>query len=219
MIITALGVVTDAYKRCNRLAPGETLSDDDYSYGFERLNMLVDYMSATRPFLYQKLLTTAAQTGNITLGIGAWAAIPAGTEILGITVEGRPLSLLTMAQYNAITDKTTIGDPQVYVPDGLSTITFYPIPSGQVVSVETARGVLSFADATTQYTVPPGYQNALGAGVAVAIAPNVLGKIPPELVRAKVEGMTAIYTADPAILDSSTYTNARSVGNILNGWQ
>ena len=76
----AIDIITDAYERCNRLSPGETLSADDAAFGLRRLNLLIDELSAQPLFLFKDTLTSAAQTGNITLGVGAWAAIAAGME-------------------------------------------------------------------------------------------------------------------------------------------
>ena len=69
----ALAIIIDAYERCNRLSPGETLGADDAAFGFRRLNLLVDEMSASNTFLFKSVLTSAAQAGAITLGAGARA--------------------------------------------------------------------------------------------------------------------------------------------------
>ena len=97
----AIDIITDAYQRLNKLSPGETLNADDADRGFMRLNIVADELSAEAPFLYQQILTSAAQTGHITLGVGAWTAIPPGTEILGVTVSTLPISRLTMRQFHA----------------------------------------------------------------------------------------------------------------------
>lgn len=49
----ALDIIIDAYERCNRLSPGETLSADDAAFGLRRLNLLVDELSAHPLFLFK----------------------------------------------------------------------------------------------------------------------------------------------------------------------
>lgn len=96
----ALDIIIDAYERCNRLSPGETLSADDAAFGLRRLNLLVDELSAHPLFLFKDTLTSVAQTGNITLGAGAWSAIAAGTEIIGAACDSLPMLPITVQQYN-----------------------------------------------------------------------------------------------------------------------
>lgn len=218
MTITALSVIQDAYERCNRLSPGEALSADDAAFGLRRLNALVDELSARSQFLYKNVQTSAAQTGNITLGAGSWAAINPGDEIISVAADNFPLRPITMQQYNELYVPTTTGTPNVWAQDGLSTVYLYPSPTGQSIRILTRTGVASFADQTTAYTVPAGYSSALGAALAVRIAPTLLGKLPPELVRAEKAAMGAIDGYQPAILDVTSYSRPRrSVGRIFNG--
>lgn len=216
--MNALEVITDAYSWLNRLSPGETLNADDAARGFTRLNLLVDKLSAKNAFLYQSVQTSSAQTGNITLGTGAWASIPAGTLIDAVSSNGAPVSPISMAQYQAIFDTTTTGSPMVYAQDGLANVFFVPVPNGQTLKVLARFGVSEFADQTTQYTVPQGYKAMLGIALAVSLAPAVLGKIPPELLREQKSAMDAIGNYIPAIVDAVGYCNSKPVGNILSGF-
>lgn len=214
----ALDVITDAYERLNKLSPGETLNADDSARGLRRLNLLVDEWSAKRQFLYKSVLTSAAQTGNITLAAGSWATIPAGTEILGVTVDEEPISKLTMLQYSGLYDPTETGSPVAWAYDGMTNIYLYPVASGQTVQLLTAVTATTFADLTTTYTVPPGYENALGASLAVRLAPSTIGRVTPELLRAEKAALMGIMGWEPAIVDYGSYQESAPSGNILNGW-
>ncbi len=214
----AVNIITDAFERLNRLSAGETLNADDAAKGLRRLNLLVDEWSAKRQFLYKSVLTSAAQTGNITLAAGSWATIPVGTEILGVTVEEEPIANLTMLQYSGLYDPTETGEPVAWAYDGLSTIYLYPVATGQTVQLLTAVTATAFADLTTNYTAPPGYENGLGASLAVRLAPSVLGKLPPELVRAERAALMGIMGWEPAVVDYVSYQKSAPSGNILNGW-
>lgn len=215
----ALDVIQSAYERCNRLSPGETLSADDAAFGLRRLNEIVDELSAKGQFLYRDVLTSAAQTGHITLGSAPWTAIEPGAEIISATVDGLPMSSPTMTQYSEIPTPTDTGSPYCYAHDGFATVYLYPVATGQTITLHTRVGVAEFADQTTSYTVPPGYQAALGAALAVAIAPNILGRLPPELVATKQRLMAAISRYSPAIVDVHSYTcPTRAAGRILTGY-
>ena len=214
----AIDVIQDAYERLNRLSPGETLSADDAAFGFRRLNLLVDGLSAKQQFLFRSVLTSAAQSGNITLAAGSWASIPAGTEIVQVTVDGVVLSPLTMQQYAGLYTPTQTGTPLVWAFDGLATVYLNPVPTGQTVQLMTRTGVATFADQTTNYTSTPGYLDYLGAALAVRLAPTVLGKLPLELVRAEKAAMTGMAGFVPAVVNTRDFQTGRSTGNVLNGW-
>jgi len=217
-MFTALDVIVDAFERCNRLSPGETLDADDSARGFRRLNLLVDEMGAKAGMLFRELLTSAAQTGHITLGAGAWAAIPAGDQIVSAAVDGVPMEPLTMAQYNGLRDQAATGITRFYIPDGLATVFLYPVPTGQTIRLQTRAGVQAFADLnTTTYTAPPGVQSALGAALAVRIAPTVLGGVPDHLLRSEARCMAAIDKPEPAVVDARTFRTGGAPFNILTG--
>lgn len=58
----ALDIIIDAYERCNRLSPGETLSADDAAFGFRRLGLLVDeFWSTIRDIMERDRLIESQQ--------------------------------------------------------------------------------------------------------------------------------------------------------------
>lgn len=216
MTVTALSIIQDAYERLNRLSPGEPLSADDAAFGLRRLNLLADELSAKNEFLSSDVITSAAQTGNLTLGAGSWAAIAPGAIIIGIATDNGPLSPITMQQYNSLYRPLSNGEPDVYAHDGLSTVFFSPVPTGQTLRLQTRVGVSQFADQTTAYTVPPGYKAFLGAALAVRCAVTLLGRIPPELMMAERRCADGIGSYKPAIMDVDNFNLPSHSGNILN---
>lgn len=215
---TAVEIVTDAMGWLNKLYPGETLNADDLATGFSRLNSIVDQMSAQKPFLYKTVITSAAQTGHITLAAGSWAAIPAGARILSVNVDGHPITPVTGRQYAEIYDATSTGSPDLWHHDGMSTIYLYPVANGQTVEVLTETGVATFADTTTSYTMPPGYKAALGLSLAVSLAPTLNPGLLKFLLLEKKAAMGAITSYKPEPMDFYSYSGQRSPGNVLNGW-
>jgi hypothetical protein len=210
-VTTAISIINDAYGRCNRLSPGETLGPDEAAFAFARLNILIDELGAEQEFLFRDVLTSVVQTGNITLGTGSWAAVASGAEIISATADNLPLAPITMQQYNELYAPTQTGIPNVWAQDGLSTVFLYPVPTGQTIKLQTRVGVSAFADQTTDYTMPPGYKSALGAMLAVKLAPTVLGQVPAELIRAEMRAMNSIKKYDPAVIDVYSYGQPQTV--------
>lgn len=216
--VNALSIIVDAYERCNRLSPGETLSADDAAYGLRRLNLLVDDLSAQNLFLFRDVITSAAQSGHISLGSGFWAGVDQGDDIVSASADDLPMAPITMQQYNESSSLAETGAPRVYAHDGMSTVYLYPVPTGQTIRLQTRKGVASFADQTTLYALPAGYRSALGAGLAVKVAPALLGTVPAALAREETRAMAAIANYAPAVVDVYSFTcPRRAAGDIFRG--
>ena len=207
--MNALEIINDAYEKCNRLTPGEPLSADDAAFALRKLNLLVDELSAQNTFLFRDQLTSNAQSGNITLGTGAWAAIDAGSEIVSATANNLVMSPITMRQYNELYQPTVTGVPSVWANDGLSTIYLWPVPTGQTIKLQTRKSVGAFADLTTEYTAPSGYKSALGAGLAVRIAPTICGGVTPDMRSAERSTMDNINHYEPAVQNVTSFTGGK----------
>ncbi len=205
----AIDIIRDAFERCNRLSPGETLNADDTAFGLRRLNLLVDEMAGQKLYLYQTTRTSNAQSGHITLGTGVWAAIPAGEEVISATANNLVLSPITMQQFNELYQPTVTGTPSVWAQDGLSTVYLWPVPNGQTIKLQTRGGVATFVDESTDYTAPAGYKSAMGAALAVRIAPSVIGKVPPNLIADERKLIGGLGHYAPAIINVSTFTGSR----------
>jgi len=215
---TAVEIVTDSMEWLNRLSPGETLNADDLARGLSRLNTIIDKWSAKRAVLYKSAITSAAQTGNITLAAGSWAAIPVGTEIASVSVDGLPIDQITMTQYAELSDVTTAGSPTLWATDGLSAVYLVPVANGQTVELMHRTTATSFADTTTSYTMPPGYRAALGVSLACSLAPIINPSMLAALKMEERSAMSGIQAFQPEILDTYSYNVSGSRGNILNGW-
>lgn len=215
----ALDIIRDAYERCNRLSPSEVLSDDDIAFGLRRLNLLVDELSASNVFLYKDVLTSAVNTGNITLAAGAWASIPVGTPIVSATSSGVALKQITMQQYNELLVASITGAPSYYAHNGTDTVYLYPQPNGQTIKLQTREGLQGFADYLTDYVLLAGYESALGAALAVRIAPNIIGNVPALLLQNERALMQNIRKVDPAIINAPSFTSGQFTGvGVINGW-
>lgn len=207
----ALDIIIDAYERCNRLSPGETLSADDAAFGFRRLGLLVDELSAQSLCLFRDVLTSANQTGNITLGAGSWSSISPGSQIISAACGNLPLDPISIQQYNEQYRPFVTGLPSLYAHDGYATVYLLPSPVAQTITLQTRETVSTFADQTTNYVLPDGWANALGAALAVRIAQNILGQLPQSLVRAEEKALGAVDKYEPAIIDGPSFQSTGSV--------
>lgn len=205
----AIEIIEDAFERCNRLSPGETLGADDVALGMRRLNLLVDELSGQNLYLFKSTLTSNPQSGHITLGAGAWASVPAGEEIVSATADNMMMKPITMKQFNELYQPTSTGRPTVWAQDGLGTVYLWPVPTGHTIKIQTRGTVAEFVDETTDYTAPAGYKSALGAALAVRIAPNVLGAVPAALEKAERDLMGNISKYSPQIIHTGSYTGNR----------
>lgn len=209
MNITALSVITSAYKRCNRLSPGEVLSADDAASAFDVLTEFVDELASQPAFCFFAPLTSAAQSGHITLGAGAWAAINPGDLILSATADNIAMSPMTMQQFNELYQPTVTGRPTVWAQDGMSTLYLWPVPNGHIIKLMVRGTVSQFTSLTTEYVVPDGWKAALAAGLAVRIAPNIIGKVTPDLERRARDALSAVCRYEPAIYGVETFNKSR----------
>jgi hypothetical protein len=206
----ALDIIRDAYERCNRLSPGEVLSDDDSSFALRKLNLLVDELSSQNLFLFKENITSNPQFGNITLGSGAWASVDPGSEVVSATANNLALSPITMRQYNELYQPTVTGTPSVWASDGLSTVYLWPVPNGQTIKLETRATASDFADLNTDYALPSGYKAALGAGLAVRLAVTICANGPSAaMLKAERSAMDNINHYEPAIINTSSFTGGR----------
>jgi hypothetical protein len=202
----------------NRLSPGEAEDADTFGACRDALNLIVDEFNGSKTFLFRETTTTAAVSG-LSANLSAWGLAP-GSQILGATYSDggsdTPIAPLTIAQYQDIPVKTTLGVPQVYAHDGLSVVFFYPGATGQSIALRTLAAVADFADLDTAYTLPAGYSSALSALLAEKMAPSMVGGISGDVARAARAARMRLgaQAANPAIVDAC----AHSTGNILAGW-
>jgi hypothetical protein len=191
----------------NRLSPGETLDADTAATCLVALNNIADAMNGGGSFLFREILTTSSAISTATGTIGStWAGLSPGVEILGATYndgsQDDEMHAMTMAQYAAIADKTIASEPSNYAHDGYATVYFYPVPTGQTVTVRTKQVVSDFADLDTDYGMPKGYKSHLADMLAERMAPSLIGSIPAPVARAAAMARSALQAqaSNPAIL-------------------
>lgn len=217
---TARNIVTLALEGMNKLSPGETIDADVGAVCLRRLNSIVDDWNAGQSMQPVDQIVSGTVTGqSLTLASSSFAAIGYGDEIISMQSDGFPMVPITIAKYNDIPIKSQAGRPQVWARDGGSTVFLYPAASASVISIVTRKPFTAFADFDTTYLLPPGYEGAFAAALAVALAPSLLGGVPPALLAAERKAVANVRngTVRPAIISANPL--ARNLrGNILQGW-
>jgi hypothetical protein len=64
--------------------------------------------------------------------------------------------------------------------------------------------------------VPNGYQAGLASSLAVRVAPAIIGKLTPDLLRAELACNVGIAKPEPAILDVGSFTGSTPSASIDN---
>ncbi len=221
---TARNIITLALEGMNKLSPGEAVDADLAAICLRRLNAIADDWSAGRAMMPQDVIVSGAVTGqSLTLAAGPFAAIGAGDEIISAQSDGYSMTPITMEQYNNIWDKVSAGRPTGYAHDGLSTVFLFPASNGSTIHLLVRKPFTVFADLDTNYIMPSGYQGAFAATLSVALAPSLLGGVPPALLAAERKAMYNVSNANvrPAVINSSPLRPGigNSNGNVLQGWR
>lgn len=206
---TARDILEDCLTfRLNRLSPGETADADVLGMMRGALNSVVDELNGSKSVLFRDVLTdSASPISAVSALLGtAWTTLNPGDEILGASyrdVQDMPMSRLTMEQYQAIPDKSTTGTPSLWTHDGLATVYFHPVPTGQTITLRTREAVSAFADLTTDYSMPAGYRSALAACVAELTAPTIAPAMYPSARQAASAARSRLagQAIEPAIVD------------------
>lgn len=125
------------------------------------------------------------------------------TPVLEIPL-GQPL---TLADYQCLTDKTLQSAYPLSVyydfgwTGGLATLAVYPAPNTSVSAVVlyTPDQLQQFADSSTVYTFPPGYERLIRTHLAIELAPSYDATPSPDLLRSARQAKQLIKRANVRI--------------------
>tara|TARA_R110002020_G_scaffold28841_2_gene91493 strand:- start:511 stop:1245 length:735 start_codon:yes stop_codon:yes gene_type:complete len=191
--MTANELIGRSLKTIGVLASGETADSDSVADSLVVLNNMVDSWATNRLTIYtttRNVLDLAASTQEYTIGTGGTFNIvrpvtitraslildknAAAAEKIELPVSGP----VTVQKWQEVAIKgTTSTYPTLLYYDkawtaGLAKISVWPIPNNSnvqlVLYVPTA--LTEFADLTTNYTFPPGYEEALRYQLAMRLA-------------------------------------------------
>lgn len=194
---TLRDIITAALEHLGVAAPGETVAAEDLTLGRRRLASMLDSWGADNLAVY-----AATQEQFPLIGQAAYTIGPGGdfdtvrpTEILPssyVLSGGRsyPLELINADQYAQIALKDQGGMPGYWWLDPqypLAILRFWPVIDGMTLVLRSLKPLASYSNFSTQITLPPGYQQAIEANLALAMAPSYGRPVPPD-VRALAGG-------------------------------
>jgi len=180
--MNAKEIITSAMKKIGALGPGEAPEAHEIADGLSALNRMLNLWSAKRLMVYvttQDSHALTEGTASYTIGSGATIATTRPMKILSGFVRDSngvdtPLNIRSIEDYNGFAQKTLTGPPEVlaYRPGYTTgTIYLYPAPgSGYTLYIESHKPLGELATATTEFTFPGEYEEAVIYNLAVRLA-------------------------------------------------
>lgn len=202
--MTANDLITRSLRTIGVLASGETASSDEMSDSFTVLNNMINTWGTERLTIYtvaRSVFDLSASTQEYTIGTGGTFNIVRPVWIEGASiitnksasasekVELPLTSALTPSKWQDVTIKgITSTYPSEFYYDkawaaGLGKISVWPIPDNANVQLVlyTPTALTEFADLTTAYTFPPGYEEAMRYQLCLRIAPEFGVDLSPDV--------------------------------------
>jgi hypothetical protein len=197
--MTGQDLIASSLRLIGALASGETAPAAESGDALAILNQMLDAWSANRLTVFtlsRQVFTLQAGKQTYTMGAGGDfnVARPAKIQYWSIISNQNPAQPLELAaNYHFLTDQDwqeirvkniTSSLPRKLYDDGgfpLRSFSFWPVPDNS--SVQTAlytwSALQQFADLVTDYTFPPGYQEAIKYNFAIRLAAEWPGNLSP----------------------------------------
>jgi hypothetical protein len=201
---SALQLVTRALKINGVLGESETPSTEQATDGLEALNDMLASWSIKRSYIYtieSETFNLVSGTANYTIGVGGDfnTVRPNKIDSLIVNLGQTAFSLteITPAAYAGLSNKTVNSSiPEYYFIDNdfpLATIHLFGVPqSGLTIDVNYWKPLTTFADLTTVYTLPPGYNRAISYNLAIELAPEHGARISPEAAKVAKDSLANV---------------------------
>lgn len=214
---TGLQIITDALQDLGVLDATETPESQDVTLGLRRLNQWIGTLALHRQLIFEvrrEVFVLAQGVASYTIGPGAtWNTVRPvwidGVSFILDATEADPVEVTrrkpwTTQEFQAIPVKSTTGP----IPNGLycdmafsasghATVTVYPVPSTAVARavLYIPRPLQQFADSTSTYVMPDGFELMLVKGLAVQLQRPYGKTADPGLIEEAREAMDAIKRA------------------------
>lgn len=198
----------------------ETPGADDLALGLESLNGLIESWGLQRQTMHEvrrEVFALTPSTATYTIGTGGAfnTARPLRIERCSVVVDGLeiPIGLpLTLSEIQGLSDRTStaawptaVGYDYAFSAAGLGTITVFPTPTSacSLVLYLPKQGVTQFADASTNYVLPPGWARALRYALALELAPHYARQPDPQVQRQAALALAEIKRANFRLIDAT----------------
>lgn len=230
--ITAQKMIQRSLRLLGVYGPSDVMTADEAIDALGSLNAMIDEWANDR------LMITGATLDAITLqpGVKTYTIGPTGGTVSNYPVSidiasyiqynslSYPLSILTLAEYNALTLKalsTLIPDSLWYdttFPNG--TITLYPVPAAvMTLNLWSWKKITNFPGLTSLLTLQPGYENAIVYNLCLALAAEYGVPVPAVVLSMAGTTRKKIKRTNfaPQMLQVDVGTTGRGYFNILGG--
>lgn len=241
--ITGASLISGAFNVLGMYEAGESPTAAESSGALRRLNNLIRRWSLehfTIPFVARTVKAITANQASYTVGTGGDINIvrPAVLEGVGLLLNDAqpfpveiPRGLMSDDAWQAVPVKDltnplfTDGYYNPTYSGQLGTLTLWPVPTDDTTSVVVyaLQQLGTFADTTTSYDVPDGYEEALEYQLALRLATPYGRPIPPELPGLAASALAVIKRANAGarlndVPQDPAYTHDRKGGyNIVTG--
>lgn len=241
--VTALSLIQAAMQEIGALAAGELPSNDDSAWVLQKLQRLIDRYNAQRTMIFANNFTqftlTPALTPHTIGPTGTFSVSQRPVEIpsigLVLTQGGSapyvevPLTPRDKDWWAAQTIKglsSTLPTDFYYEPDWPNgSIYFWPVPvAANNVIIQQRTVIAEITTYATNFTMPPGYWDAIVYPLAVSLCPSFERQASADLLRLSAQAIKTVQSNNISstrlVSDAPTQSgqnNARPDFNFLNG--
>jgi hypothetical protein len=227
--MTAVSVlVQDAMYAAQVLGQDQTPTSGDSQLVLRRLNRMLDSWSNEKQMIYANQTETFTMTANV--GSYSTSLLTNGRPVaingMKVTLSSLdyPVEFIDQLKWNAITYKDAPSIPRwCYYEPGYpnGTMNFYPEPyAAFVCSVDCQRVLSAPLLMATDLALPPGYEAAIVAGLAVDIWPSFKGKqpIPNDLKEDRRQTRSVLKRTNYTPMEMDTPFDNDRAGDISNSF-
>lgn len=230
---SATQLISRALRIAGVLGSRETADSDQASDGLESLNDMLASWGTKRSYIYTIKLETfnlVAGTSSYTIGSGGTFNTTRPDEIDHIVVnQGEityPVKMINAEDYQALSSKDVNGAVPEYAyydkAFPLGKLYLYDAPyAGLTITIGSWQQLQQFADLTTQYTFPNGYNRAIVYNLAKELAPEYGASLTPEaqdIARKSLANIRNLNLPSPVMKTEIGYlVGSRNANNILSG--
>jgi hypothetical protein len=208
---TASEFITDTLVLIGAHDPGETPATSDIDSAFRAFNRMIGSWSAAGLPVYKITRDTHSLTGAASYTIGSGATINTARPLkiisAAVNVSGanEPVEICDAAKWASISDKSRAGlfAKCLFYDAGYPTGTVYLTPTpatGGSLELYSVKALSTFSATSDSIDLPPGYEMALQAALAVTIAPSFGRVVSQEIAATAAEAKQNIATLNASVL-------------------
>lgn len=209
---TVATIVNRSLRLLGQIGQGASPTTNETADALVALNAMLDSWRNDRLMCYAfqtESLTLSASTSSYTIGSGGTLNTTRPVEIVEAYIvesdQSYPVYPMNEAEYAGLFQKTLPGDwPDRYlfrpsVASSQATLIVYPVPNAtRTMKLTTRVVVAAFAASTDTITLPPGWEEALAANLAIRLAPEYQIQVTPEVRLMAKESLGGIKRTNAA---------------------